>query len=178
MSTFRVLMLMTVVAGMVSVVTGCATMVNQRQMTLDEIVSMSQAGVSDSVIERQITATHSEFELTAADISRLKSAGVSDNVIESLIRSGETPQYNNYYPYSYWYDWGYPYYYPRSYYRRGDLLGRFYYYGPSYPYGIPDYGDYQMWQDNMEGQYDDQRQGESGDRDMPRRDMSGGRDSQ
>lgn len=113
---------------------GCATMgTNQRQMTLNEVITMSRAGTGDSVIERQISATHSKFKLTSSEIASLKQAGVSDNVIESMIRTDEAPRNNGYYPYHYgtpypWYDYSYdypfmghgyrevyPYYIPRAY---------------------------------------------------------------
>lgn len=157
------------IAGLVMILSaGCATMVNKRQMTLDDIVSMSQAGAGDAVIERQISATNSEFVLTPEDISNLKKAGVSDDVIETMIRTSETPRYFDYeYPY-----YGYHYYgyYPRYVpYRRSDLLGRFYFYGPPYPYPYSSYGDYERWRRQVEEEYNNPRRGNTGNPDLNRR---------
>lgn len=56
-------------------------------MTKEDVVKMSQAGVSDTVITEQIRATSADFYLTAEDIIKLKQAGVSDNVIGAMVKT-------------------------------------------------------------------------------------------
>jgi outer membrane lipoprotein SlyB len=58
------------------------------QLDVNDIKSMSQAGIRDGVIIDQIQATGSEFHLTTADIIDLKQAGVSQRVIDAMVRSG------------------------------------------------------------------------------------------
>ena len=175
MNRFKIIWMVMAVIALALLAGGCAAMINERQMTLDEIVGMSESGVGDSVIERQIDATHSEFVLTPDDISRLKSAGVSDNVIESMIESGQTPRYFDYEnnPY-YWHYYGY--YPPYATYRRSDLLGRFYFYGPPYPYPHSSYGEYELWRRQLEDEYDQPRRGNAGSPDIGRRGPDGQRD--
>lgn len=96
------------------------------QMTVKDVITMSQEGVSDSLVIAQIYATRSVFTLSTQDILDLQKAGVSDSVIQTMINSGNEHAYANkpintiseepdswvYYPYwPYWacYD---PYYYP------------------------------------------------------------------
>lgn len=56
-------------------------------LTLDDVIELSQAGLSDGVIQGQIDAEGKVFILSTSDILRLKEAGVSDAVIEHLIRT-------------------------------------------------------------------------------------------
>jgi len=56
-------------------------------LTLDDVIELSQAGLSDGVIKGQIDAEGKVFILSTSDILRLKEAGVSDEVIEHLIRT-------------------------------------------------------------------------------------------
>ncbi len=52
-----------------------------------DIIHMTQAGLSDKVIIDQIHATHSEFSLSAQEIIDLKNQGVSQSVIDAMINT-------------------------------------------------------------------------------------------
>ncbi len=58
------------------------------QLSTKDVEQMSQAGIRDEVIIKQINATQSEFHLTTADIIDLKNAGVSQRVIDAMISTG------------------------------------------------------------------------------------------
>jgi len=87
-------------------------------MTKDDIIALSNAGVSDSVIVDQIRTTQSSFQLSTQDIIDLANAGVSDKVISAMIKGGVPAQAAagyapNYYPYGGWYWYAdYPFVYP------------------------------------------------------------------
>jgi len=144
-----------IIAGLLAVAAfgGCSLLstVNERALTVDDVVEMACADVGSDVIRRQIEATRSRFELTAQDIIRLKKAGVEDSVLEAMIDTENMPDYfswefgydpyeygqrfgSHWYPVSYHYPYtypmSYPYMYPYATYRRSDLLGRFYRYAP------------------------------------------------
>jgi hypothetical protein len=85
-------------------------------MTKQDVITLSQAKVSDEVIINQMKASHAEFQLSTQDIIDLVNAGVSDKVIDAMIlmedssRSDNGVARNYYYPAYYWYA-GYPYLY-------------------------------------------------------------------
>ena len=54
------------------------------QMTVQDVVRLSQAGVSDDVIVRQIQKKGPQTDLSTGDILRLKNAGVSNRVIQAM----------------------------------------------------------------------------------------------
>jgi hypothetical protein len=56
--------------------------------TVDEIVDMAKAKVSDDLIILSIQRANSKYELTPQLLIRLKTAGVSDSVIRVMARSG------------------------------------------------------------------------------------------
>lgn len=61
-------------AGLVvAVMGGCSTFstVNPQAATIDDIISMTRAGVGPEVIKSHIEATHSRFQLSSGDIVRL-----------------------------------------------------------------------------------------------------------
>jgi hypothetical protein len=106
-------------------------------MTKQDVISLSQAKVSDDVIISQIKASDSHFQLTTQDILDLVNAGVSDKVIDAMIKTGQTSEKVEgsggyyYYPPYYWYA-GYPYLYPwYSPFYLGFSVG---YYHPFYSY--------------------------------------------
>ena len=83
---------------------GCSSIfTNKKQMSFDDIVSLSQAKVSDYVIASEISATRSKFDLTTEDIQILKSKGVSDNVILYMIKS-DNPGFADFQPQWWYYD--------------------------------------------------------------------------
>lgn len=85
-------------------------------MTKDDVIALSNAGVSDGVIIDQIKTTRSYFQLNTQDIVDLANAGVSDKVMSAMIKTDEaagqsTGGYYGYYPPWYWYA-DYPFVYP------------------------------------------------------------------
>lgn len=54
------------------------------QMTLQQIVDLSQQGVNEDVIIGKIHQTNSRFTLTQIDIDYLKEQGVSQRVIDAM----------------------------------------------------------------------------------------------
>lgn len=111
-------------------------------MSIQDVIDLSNAGVSDDVILSQIKATQTVFELTTNDIIQLKKAGVSGRVISQMISSAnQQPAQRR-----------------RAYYADGAYYGYPYYYGyPWYPftfafnfgfhrfhhfYHVPFYGSY------------------------------------
>ena len=59
--------------------------------TLDEVVSMSEAGLSDQIISRHIRNEGFAGQLDAADLISLRRQGVSDSVIADLQQLGSQP---------------------------------------------------------------------------------------
>ena len=159
----RAMIRMTGIAGIIVLMTaGCAAfvVVNERAMSLEDVVNLSRVDLDSEVIIRQIEVTRSKFELTPDDIVMLKNAGVDDDVIEYMIETefiperftwdyGRAPYDYWYYHYNYAYYPIYDYYYnPYSMYnyrgmpyyrspyavnRRRGLVGRFYDYYPVSP---------------------------------------------
>ena len=93
-------------------------------MKKQDVISLTKAGVSDSLIITMLATSHSWFQLSTQDVLDLKTAGVSEKVINAMLVSNELPadgdRYvengNYYYPPYYWYDGYYPYwYYPSLY---------------------------------------------------------------
>lgn len=90
--------------------------------TIDDIIQLSQSGVSDEIIISQIKATQTIFYLSKEQIIELKQAGVSDVVIDFMINTSLNiprailvePELRVRYYYSYdpWYDywWNDPWY--------------------------------------------------------------------
>lgn len=118
----------------ITAVAGCAAfmMVNERALTLDDIITMSKAKVGDDVIKTHIDVTHSKYNLTPADVVRLKNEGVADEVIEYMLETDFTPDYYRweygYAPYYYGYNYYNRYYYPYSNYY--NYYGAPHYYSP------------------------------------------------
>jgi|WetSurMetagenome_2_1015567.scaffolds.fasta_scaffold17830_4 hypothetical protein len=92
-----------------------------RVMKVQDVIALSKAGVSDSLIITMMDATDSWFQLKTQDVLELRNAGVSENVIHAMMmqpseqpnQSGNSTtavQYYSYPPY-YWYGGLYPYWY-------------------------------------------------------------------
>ncbi len=81
-------------------------------MTIQDVIDLSKAGVSDKIIIDQMNASQSTFELSSKDIVSLKNAGVSDRVIGAMIGT-TNPSRHAYGPSAGWYVYApYPYFYP------------------------------------------------------------------
>jgi hypothetical protein len=107
-----------------------------RVMKMQDVIDLSKAGVSDSLIISTMDATNSYFRLSAKDVLHLRKSGVSEAVISAMMQpppessnkssasnSNSVTRYYAYpYPY-YWYDDFYPYWYYPSFSVR---LGGFY----------------------------------------------------
>jgi len=164
-----------VISLTVFLVSGCSSFlaVNERAMTIEDVINMTNAEVGADIITRQIEVTRSQFILDPDQIIQLKKAGVDDKVLEAMIETEEIPAhfnweygyspneywfnyYNQWYPVYHYYPYNYPGYnysssaYPYSVFRRSGLVGRFYRYAPIYP-PMWDYG-LQRW--TMPGEQD------------------------
>jgi len=60
-----------------------------RRLSLDDVIELSREGVSDSVIERAVNRSWSNYHLKKDDIDRLENAGVSSDVIDAMLDSGD-----------------------------------------------------------------------------------------
>ena len=108
-------------------------------MTLHDVITMSRAGISDSVIITMMDASGSRFSLRTPEVVALADSGVSDNVIHAMISSDRPREEvdRRVYPDEYWYGGYYAFwdpwfygYYPfvgrhRMYVYRGPGFGRF-----------------------------------------------------
>lgn len=104
-------------------------------MTKQDVVSLAQAGLSDSLIVGMMDASHSYFQLTTQDVLDLKAAGVRESVIKAMLAQPPEDEeqsasddvryhvvppywYLGYYPYwgpwysSSWYPYRYSWYRP------------------------------------------------------------------
>jgi len=88
-------------------------------MKKQDVITLSKAGVTDSLIITMMAVSRSWFQLNTQDVLDLKSAGVSDKVINAMVESNEPMAevdssheraYYSYPPY-YWYPGYYPYWY-------------------------------------------------------------------
>ena len=86
-------------------------------MKKQDVVTLSKAGVSDSLIITMMIASNSWFDLKTQDVLELKNAGVSEKVINAMFESNEPVSDVNasgdgaYPPRYYWYGGYYPYWY-------------------------------------------------------------------
>jgi hypothetical protein len=86
-----------------------------RVMTKQDVITLSKAGVSDSLIIAMMDATHTWFHLNARDVLDLKNAGVGEKVIGAMLaeppQPPELPRHYYVYPPYYWYNGFYPFWY-------------------------------------------------------------------
>jgi uncharacterized protein YcfJ len=57
-------------------------------LTINDVIKLSQGGVSDDAIIRYMQDTNSSYNLSQAQIRRLQDAGVSQRVINYMVDSG------------------------------------------------------------------------------------------
>jgi hypothetical protein len=94
-----------------------------RRMSQQDVINLSKAGVSDTLIIGMMDATDTWFQLKPQEVIDLKSAGVSEKVISAMMtQPGEASNQSSrhdavgyyIYPSYFWYDGYYPdWYYPR-----------------------------------------------------------------
>lgn len=65
-------------------------------LTLEDLVKLSQADISDEIIISQIIASESSFQLSADDIIYLKENGVSEALIDFLINTPTLEEWENF----------------------------------------------------------------------------------
>jgi hypothetical protein len=80
----RIARTLAILLGLLTLVPAAA-----RAVTIDQIVAMSRAGVSDAVIIATIEHDRSVFTLDPAQLVELQKAGVTDTVAVAMIKSGE-----------------------------------------------------------------------------------------
>lgn len=61
--------------------------VNKKQVTIEDIKTMNNAGITDDKIISLIKSTGSVYHLTSADVEDLKRAGVSKRVINFMLQT-------------------------------------------------------------------------------------------
>lgn len=91
-----------------------------RIMKMQDVIALSKAGVSDSLIITMMDATDSWFQLKTQDVLELRNTGVSEKVIHAMMQqpsessnqssNSNEVRYYSYPPY-YWYGGFYPYWY-------------------------------------------------------------------
>ena len=69
-----------------TVVSGCSGLIKKAEpdVTVDEIVEMSQAGVPEETILDKIHRSGSTYRLTASELADLREQGVADAVINAM----------------------------------------------------------------------------------------------
>ena len=75
---------------------GCAQTASKsapagHRMTVEDVVRLARAGVSEEIILAQIDARHESFDLTANQLLELKAATVSDRVIRAMLSADPRP---------------------------------------------------------------------------------------
>lgn len=60
-------------------------------MSTNDVIKLTQSGVNEVTIIKQIQSTRTVFQLTPDDVVSLKSYGVSDNVINAMLDSSRRP---------------------------------------------------------------------------------------
>jgi hypothetical protein len=83
-----------------------------RLMKMDDVIALSKAGVSDSLIIGMMDATDSWFHLKTQDVLDLRNAGVSEKVIAAMMQpppqpSGKTSDSNGVHYPGYSFRWGF-----------------------------------------------------------------------
>lgn len=58
-------------------------------LTINDVIKLSQGGVSDDTILKYMEDSHSTYNLSQAQIRRLRDGGVSQRVIQFMIDSGQ-----------------------------------------------------------------------------------------
>jgi hypothetical protein len=94
-----------------------------RRMTQQDVINLSKAGVSDSLIIDMLDATDTWFQLKPQEVIDLKNAGVNEKVISAMMTQPVEPSTQSsgpgmvhyyFYPPYFWYNGFYPdWYYPQ-----------------------------------------------------------------
>ena len=77
--------------GQITIYPPQATRPQTRMMTVDDVIRLSKAGLSDDVIIQQIKKKDQRFDLSTDQLVQLKSASVSERVIQVMIDPTRDP---------------------------------------------------------------------------------------
>ena len=76
------------------IISGCSPLfltVGSREMSVDDVISLTKIDLDSDIIILQLESTYSKFRLDTSDILRLKNAGVDDEVIKYMIQTTSAP---------------------------------------------------------------------------------------
>ena len=108
MSYAKLFLAVSVVALAVSACSSLVT-INERAVTVQDIINMTKAEVGPDIIKRHIEVTRSQFMLDPDQIVRLKEAGVNDRVIKAMLDTDEAAELvdleKSYSLYDYWFNY-------------------------------------------------------------------------
>jgi|GEM_PF-4164812 hypothetical protein len=82
------------IAGILIIMSGCAPLhltVDKREMSVDDVISLSKIDLDSDIIILQLESTYSKFRLDTQEILRLKTAGVDDEIIKYMIETTSDP---------------------------------------------------------------------------------------
>ncbi len=73
--------------------TSVNTLAQDEVLTNDEVISLSKAGLSNSIIVDKIRTSKSKFDLSTDALIKLKKAGISDDIVGAMLaaKTGATP---------------------------------------------------------------------------------------
>ncbi len=66
---------------------GAATVFAQEEMTNDEVISLTRAGLAGSIIIGKIRSTKTNFDMSTDALIKLKQAGVGDDVVGAMLET-------------------------------------------------------------------------------------------
>jgi uncharacterized protein YcfJ len=61
----------------------------EEPLTINDIIKLSEGGISDETIIRYIKKTKTAYNLSQSQVSRLQKSGVSQRVIDFMIQTGD-----------------------------------------------------------------------------------------
>ena len=90
-------MLTLFIAGLVCLISFTAVTAQDEGMTNEEVISLSKAGLSPSIIVGKIRSGQTNFDLSTDSLIKLKQAGVSDDIVTAMLeaKSGKSTSSNS-----------------------------------------------------------------------------------
>ena len=90
-------MLTLFIAGLVCLSSFTAVTAQDEVMTNEEVISLSKAGLSPSIIVGKIRSGQTNFDLSTDSLIKLKQAGVSDDIVTAMLeaKSGKSTSANS-----------------------------------------------------------------------------------
>src|SRR6478609_2587858 len=80
-------MLTLFIAGLVCLISFTAVTAQDEVMTNEEVISLSKAGLSPSIIVGKIRSGQTNFDLSTDSLIKLKQAGVSDDIVTAMLEA-------------------------------------------------------------------------------------------